>query len=682
MALTVTIFPPSTYGIWHQTRWMSTFRSSLYVIMLSQLFCPSFSSGSILSFDCHTIEDTRTRQHCLLTQASIRCNHTISKVVKPSDGGLYCDPTWDNIMCWPSYVPSDTRVTQACADYVDGFNPKEHAVRYCTANGTWEIHPDESINTSWTNFHNCRKKTECSIPTIIPKHMPIIVTISTIGYSLSLAFLLVATAIMLGFKKLLCQRNIIHVNLFLSFSLRAVIALIRRGVLEDGVALPKDIKHTDDGSIFFTDGPHWECKLLVTLMHYSLGANYMWIFVEGLYLHNLIFFAVFWQSKRIFRFYIIIGWLSPLLFVVIWVFLRIYLNDAFCWATHTKDLYWILETPIIVSIGVNFIFFLNIIRVLFLKIRDCNTQDPRRYRKLAKSTLVLIPLFGVYYIIFIVMDKYTEPLVVIIHLYSEMILNSFQGTIVSLLFCFLNGEVQGEIKKRWHRHWLRRQSVTSGRSSRAFSTTSFLLRDRASVTHSQMVSDINRLHSNGSTPPRSPSRAHWTQNGHKQQNGDKNSNTHLLHNGSLGMARTSSVPHWSENSTSQASDLPRVASTSKVTFQLADASEINLQNHSTSSLTGNMGNNNKPSLPDGEFQSQNADETIHLLSDNGTKANPSNGMSPRILPYPSSFKKATLAEPFYFRKGETGYGKAKESRDKSSLLARTANEANAKMNAL
>ena len=53
---------------------------------------------------------------------------------------------------------------------------------------------------------------------------------------------------------------------------------------------------------------HWECKLIYTLLQYTFSANYMWIFVEGLYLHTLIFFAVFSKSRRFFSMYIIIGW--------------------------------------------------------------------------------------------------------------------------------------------------------------------------------------------------------------------------------------------------------------------------------------------------------------------------------------------------------------------------------------
>lgn len=52
-------------------------------------------------------------------------------------------------------------------------------------------------------------------------------------------------------------------------------------------------------------------------------------------------------------------------------------------------------------------------------------------------------------------------------------------------------KVRSEIKKKWHRHWLRRQSVASTRSSRAFSSgSSYTGRDRASFTQGLPLYDV------------------------------------------------------------------------------------------------------------------------------------------------------------------------------------------------
>lgn len=51
----------------------------------------------------------------------------------------------------------------------------------------------------------------------------------------------------------------------------------------------------------------WECKLVTSLWQYFIVANYTWILMEGLYLHNLIFMAPFSDSSSIMM-YILLGW--------------------------------------------------------------------------------------------------------------------------------------------------------------------------------------------------------------------------------------------------------------------------------------------------------------------------------------------------------------------------------------
>lgn len=49
------------------------------------------------------------------------------------------------------------------------------------------------------------------------------------------------------------------------------------------------------------------CHVAQALMQYCVGANYYWLLVEGLYLHNLLVMAVF-SDSRCFYGYLIIGW--------------------------------------------------------------------------------------------------------------------------------------------------------------------------------------------------------------------------------------------------------------------------------------------------------------------------------------------------------------------------------------
>ncbi|RUS72731.1 hypothetical protein EGW08_019513 [Elysia chlorotica] len=436
----------------------------------------SLANVTLASID---YDDPQLKQRFEIFKAQSACGILLANISSPDDGGSYCPPVWDDILCWPAYVPAGKLVSRPCPSYVVGFNLEEYALRRCTEDGTWERHPDSAMDRHYTDFSKCIKS---NVPSVIAVHVPIITKIATVGYSISLAALIMAISILLFFKKLHCQRNTIHINLFMSFGLRAVISVVRNSILVDGLALPSDLIERKDGSVTFNPhGTHWECKLLNTLLLYSVLASYFWILVEGLYLYTLIFFAMFSQTKQLFKIYIIVGWVVPLIIVITWVLVRIFKHDEVCWNIHSKGYLWILEGPVILTICVNFFFFLNIVRVLFTKIRDCNTRDPKRYKKLAKSTLVLIPLFGVYYIVFVILSRIDDPDVLVVHLYIELPINSIHGAVVSLLFCFFNGEVQAEILKKWKRHRLRKLSLASGQPTRT-STGSFNMgRDRTSV---------------------------------------------------------------------------------------------------------------------------------------------------------------------------------------------------------
>nr|XP_023853668.1 parathyroid hormone 2 receptor-like [Salvelinus alpinus] len=102
----------------------------------------------------------------------------------------------------------------------------------------------------------------------------------------------------------------------------------------------------------------------------------------------------------------------------------------------------------------NFILFVNIVRVLATKIRETNAGrfDTRKQcRKLAKSTLVLVLVFGVHYIVFVGMPHSFKGVGWEVRMYCELFFNSFQGFFVSIIYCYCNGEVQAEIKKTWTR---------------------------------------------------------------------------------------------------------------------------------------------------------------------------------------------------------------------------------------
>jgi hypothetical protein len=72
-----------------------------------------------------------------------------------------------------------------------------------------------------------------------------------------------------------------------------------------GHGKPKEYHYLTWKKFFFKQ--NWECKVLTTICHYCIIANYTWIFIEGLYLHNLIFLALFSDTSAI-TLYVTLGW--------------------------------------------------------------------------------------------------------------------------------------------------------------------------------------------------------------------------------------------------------------------------------------------------------------------------------------------------------------------------------------
>ncbi|XP_036971563.1 growth hormone releasing hormone receptor, like isoform X3 [Acanthopagrus latus] len=148
----------------------------------------------------------------------------------------------------------------------------------------------------------------------------------------------------------------------------------------------------------------------------------------------------------------------PVLFILIWIGSRVYFEDTECWDINEDSPYWwIIKGPIGVSIAVNFMLLINIIRILMQKLnpRLIQFNNSSQYRRLTKSTLLLIPLFGTHYMFFNFLPDYFS---VNLRLCIELCMGSFQGLLVAILYCFLNQEVQTEV----HMQWLRWQERSYG----------------------------------------------------------------------------------------------------------------------------------------------------------------------------------------------------------------------------
>nr|XP_020494950.1 parathyroid hormone/parathyroid hormone-related peptide receptor-like [Labrus bergylta] len=391
---------------------------------------------------------TRDEQIYVLIGAHAKCERSIKAQMALVKEGE-CNPEWDGIICWPRSRAGQL-ISVLCPEYIYDFNHRGRAYRQCESSGNWEQVP--IINRTWANYTECTTYLTSNHRRQEEKVFERLHLMYTVGYSISLASLLVAVFILCYFKRLHCTRNYIHINLFTSFICRAVSIFVKDAVLYN---ISDDINADHD---YTAQKPQMAgCKVAVTFFFYFLATNHYWILVEGLYLHSLIFMA-FLSDKNYLWALTIIGWGVPAVFVSIWVSARASLADTQCWDISAGNLKWIYQVPILAAIVVNFLLFVNIIRVLASKLWETNTGklDPRQqYGKLLKSTLVLMPLFGVHYMVFMALP-YTEVTGLLwqVQMHYEMFFNSSQGFFVAFIYCFCNGEVQAEVKKAWLRRSL------------------------------------------------------------------------------------------------------------------------------------------------------------------------------------------------------------------------------------
>ncbi|KAK3858246.1 hypothetical protein Pcinc_035556 [Petrolisthes cinctipes] len=234
--------------------------------------------------------------------------------------------------------------------------------------------------------------------------------------------------------------------------------------------------------------------------------------------------ALFTDSSAI-TLYILLGWGIPLGCVVMWAGLKAGLDDTHCWTVNTVPwVFWVcIRAPVAVSNLINFFFFLNVVRVLVLKLRSSISAESMKYRKLGKSTLVLVPLFGVHYFVLWGLSTSNNEYVELVWLLLDQVFASFQGFFVAVLYCLMNGEVRQELRKLYNRWYKGDPLVFNSHSTLISHTKTYASRGRASLPsiHSQaerrerqtpspqmprcggsgeMGSTTNNIHTNNASP--------------------------------------------------------------------------------------------------------------------------------------------------------------------------------------
>lgn len=262
------------------------------------------------------------------------CQNTLEATEPPS--GLACNGSFDMYACW-NYTAANTTARVSCPWYLPWYRQVAagFVFRQCGSDGQWGSWRDH------TQCENPEKNGAFQDQKLILERLQVVYTV---GYSLSLATLLLALLILSLFRRLHCTRNYIHMNLFTSFMLRAGAILTRDQLL------PPLGPYTGNQTPTLWNQALAACRTAQILTQYCVGANYTWLLVEGVYLHHLLV-VVRRSEKGHFRCYLLLGWGAPALFVIPWVIVRYLYENTQCWERNeVKAIWWIIRTPILITI--------------------------------------------------------------------------------------------------------------------------------------------------------------------------------------------------------------------------------------------------------------------------------------------------------------------------------------------
>uniref|UniRef100_UPI004038A606 vasoactive intestinal polypeptide receptor 2 n=1 Tax=Callospermophilus lateralis TaxID=76772 RepID=UPI004038A606 len=158
------------------------------------------------------------RFHLEIQEEETKCAELLRS---PTAKHTACPGVWDNITCWRPAEVGET-VTVPCPQVFSHFYSRPGNIsKNCTSEGWSEAFPDFIEACGYSDPEDEGKMA----------FYVLVKAIYTLGYSVSLVSLATGSMILCLFRKLHCTRNYIHLNLFLSFILRAISVLVKDNVL-------------------------------------------------------------------------------------------------------------------------------------------------------------------------------------------------------------------------------------------------------------------------------------------------------------------------------------------------------------------------------------------------------------------------------------------------------------------
>jgi calcitonin receptor-like len=337
---------------------------------------------------------------------------------------------------WSCFNPTSPRneMTESCPNFPNlKFSGERFASKTCDTNGSWWVHPWS--NRTWSNYTNCVDYEGLKFRSVINN-------LSLVGLSTSLFCLLLSLIVFYAFASLSCGRVTMHKNLFLSLSLSSVSWLFWFNFVLFDIAV-------------WSSNVVW-CRILHVVTTYCTLTTYFWMLCEGTYLHLVLVNTLMLDRCRV-KLLLMVGWVAPIFVIVPYAVYRQKYENSHCWMDMGNS-NWILGVPVLLVMILNIVFLSHVILLLRSKVTACPVESKdesstRATMKQARAAMFLVPILGLYFVLLPIRPGPGSQLEYFYDIFSS-ISSAFQGTFVSLLLCFTNGEVLHQIKQRWQQYKL------------------------------------------------------------------------------------------------------------------------------------------------------------------------------------------------------------------------------------
>ncbi|KAI6215350.1 hypothetical protein M3Y94_00375400 [Aphelenchoides besseyi] len=409
-----------------------------------------------------------------------------------------CAPNFDRSLCW--YNVSFGEVGYRDCPFTFCYSvpgcersAMEHrASRVCTSAGTWNSSVYDQCLEILENHQHCISGYCRTCPDVLRET---VINVSLALSVISVGLLVVALVLFSLFDSIQCRRLSIHKNLALAFVFRFTVLAL--WTVTNTSNLFRDCSQ-------YTPMPlkslEWLCKTILWFVIYFQVASVMWMLIEGMYLYSrFTVFAMRYGEGKV----LLVLASVPLVVVLLWTGVHEYhssANHLYCWLPYAQGFHlWILAGTMGTALLLNVVVLLAIVVILIQKLRTDSSAESKKIWKTVKATILLVPLLGISNIpLFYEPDKPSA-----IYMLGSAILQHSQGIFIAVLYCFLNGEIRGAIRRQLTK--LPFSSVRSRLSHRVrFETERTYVPDPGTINqrHGVPMEELNcRNHSTPVAPP-------------------------------------------------------------------------------------------------------------------------------------------------------------------------------------